>query len=96
MLNLRWDKNGSVETWTLYEGGGDRVNEVARVYEKKDAKRLQAAANCHEALTASLAELVEICRHKCGPHDEVVLESGRTNHQALCDEMAVLERIKRS
>ena len=33
----------------------------------------------------SLKELVEICRWKCSPHDEVILPNGRTNHSALVD-----------
>ena len=43
-----------------------------------------------DAIRASLAELLEICRWKCGPNDEVVLKSGRTNHQALVDAHALL------
>lgn len=36
-------------------------------------------------------ELLEICRTKCSPSDEIILSSGRTNHQALLDAVAVIE-----
>jgi hypothetical protein len=45
------------------------------------------------SLLASLKELVEIGRWKLSPTDEVVLKSGRTNHDALTDAVNLLERI---
>ena len=46
-----------------------------------------------DAAIASLAELIEICRWKCSPLDEVILASGRTNHQALLDAVKVHARL---
>ena len=34
-------------------------------------------------LLNSLNELIEICRFKCGPFDEVILNNGKSNQQAL-------------
>lgn len=45
-------------------------------------------------VTTALAELIEICRVKCGPHDEVILPNGRTNHEALVDAVAALEEVR--
>jgi len=36
-------------------------------------------------LVAPLVELIEICRWKCVPFDEVVLSNGKSNHDALID-----------
>ena len=38
----------------------------------------------------SLRELLEICRVKCSPLDEVILPNGRTNEQAMIDACEVL------
>lgn len=43
----------------------------------------------------SLRELIEICRVKCGPHDEVILPGGRTNHDALIDAVEALDHRER-
>ena len=43
-------------------------------------------------LLESLRELLEICRFKCSPRDEVLLPDGKTNEQAMKDAMAVLSR----
>ena len=39
----------------------------------------------------SYKELLEICRVKCGPSDEVILPGGRTNEQAMRDAAAAIE-----
>ena len=39
--------------------------------------------NAVEELVDALQDLVEICRVKCSPNDEVISQSGKTNHQAL-------------
>ena len=36
-----------------------------------------------------LKELIEICRVKCSPLDEVILPNGKTNHAALIDAIYV-------
>lgn len=41
----------------------------------------------------SCKELLEICRVKCGPSDEVVLPGGRTNEQAMRDAMTAIEQF---
>ena len=46
-------------------------------------------------LLSSLEELIEICRWKCSPLDEVILPSGRTNHQALIDAIKAVEEAKK-
>ena len=41
----------------------------------------------------SCKELLEICRVKCSPSDEVILSGGRTNEQAMRDAVAAIERF---
>ena len=43
---------------------------------------------------SSLKELIEICRVKCSPLDEVILSNGRTNHEALLDAIKVAEETE--
>lgn len=35
-------------------------------------------------------EMLEICRSKCSPTDEVILPNGRTNHEVLVEACALL------
>lgn len=44
-------------------------------------------------LLDSFRELIEICRVKCSPLDEVILPNGRTNHEALVDAVTVLKSL---
>ncbi len=41
----------------------------------------------------SCKELLEICRVKCGPSDDVILPGGRTNEQAMRDAMVAIEQF---
>ena len=41
-----------------------------------------------------LKELIEICRVKCSPHDEVILPNGRTNHDALVEAVEVANMVE--
>jgi hypothetical protein len=52
---------------------------------------IEAAFIKSAALEKSLAELLEICRSKCGPHDEVILPDGKPNHQALIEATELFE-----
>lgn len=45
-------------------------------------------------LLQSLRELLEICRWKCSPNDEVLLPSGKTNHQAMIEAMAAIAKAE--
>lgn len=42
-------------------------------------------------LENSLAELLEICRWKCSPTDDIVLTNGKPNAAAMADAMAILQ-----
>jgi hypothetical protein len=44
------------------------------------------------SLLDSFKELIEICRVKCSPLDEVILPNGRTNHEALVDAVTIALR----
>ena len=44
-------------------------------------------------LLAMVGTLLEICRWKCGPDDEVVLSSGESSHDALIRACALIEEI---
>jgi hypothetical protein len=46
------------------------------------------------AVLAALNELIEICRWKCGPNDEIVLPNGRSNHNALIDAVQAANTAK--
>lgn len=56
------------------------IEEIDALCERLNCKTVQPAFST--AASASLAELIEICRWKCSPHDDVILANGRTNHQA--------------
>jgi hypothetical protein len=43
---------------------------------------------------SALKELIEICRVKCSPLDEVILPNGRTNHEALVSAVQVAEEAE--
>lgn len=47
-----------------------------------------------EELTESLKQLLEICRYKCSPSDEVILPDHITNEAAMIRAMRVLERAE--
>ncbi len=53
-----------------------------------NAKLIAAAPE----LLLSLSELLDICRWKCSPTDEVLLDNGKTNHQAMIDAMSVIAK----
>ncbi|AMV35684.1 hypothetical protein VN12_26565 [Pirellula sp. SH-Sr6A] len=45
-------------------------------------------------LLQSLRELLEICRWKCSPNDEVLLPGGKTNHQAMIEAMEAIAKAE--
>jgi hypothetical protein len=45
-------------------------------------------------LLASCKDLLEICRWKCSPHDEVILPGGKSNHQAMLDATAAISKAE--
>ena len=45
-------------------------------------------------LLGSLKELIEICRFKCGPFDEVILANGKSNQQSLLDAIALADQAE--
>jgi hypothetical protein len=46
------------------------------------------------SLLESLKELIEICRFKCGPFDEIILRNGKSNQQALIDAITLVEQAE--
>lgn len=75
----------------IVAGGLGTVLEDGRDYESDANARLIAAA---PELYDSLKELLEICRVKCGPHDEQILPN-KTNHDAMLDACDILDRIRK-
>lgn len=45
-------------------------------------------------LLQSLHELLTICRYKCSPSDEVLLPNGKSNHRAIVDATAAVEKAE--
>jgi hypothetical protein len=41
-----------------------------------------------------LKDLLEICRYKCGPNDEVILPNGITNEQVLIAATNLVKRVE--
>lgn len=50
--------------------------------------------NVQDELIGSLKQLLEICRYKCSPTDEVILPDHITNEAAMIRAMRVLERVE--
>lgn len=70
---------------------GERHSAVSLSHQDEANARLIAAA---PELYSSLKELLEICRFKCGPHDEQILPN-KTNHNAMLDACDVLDKIRK-
>lgn len=73
-----------------------------RDHQKYDAKRKLAELktpfpsirdNPYAAVLTAFKTLLEICQTKCSPHDEVILKSGHTNHDAMVYANQVLDHV---
>jgi hypothetical protein len=62
---------------------------VAITYDDEGGRIAQKLA-ASPALLDSLHELLEICRYKCSPLDEIILPSGKSNERAMIDAMAAI------
>jgi hypothetical protein len=81
-----------------FEEGGTTLYPICTVHDfdgerEANIELIERAVNCHDALVATVSELLEVCRWKCGPFDEVVLKSGRSNEAAM---VAACELLKKS
>jgi hypothetical protein len=59
-----------------------------------ESQMQMAKLNAVDSLLDSLRELLEICRYKCSPLDEIILPSGKTNEQAMIDAMAAIDNAE--
>jgi hypothetical protein len=60
---------------------------------------INAEANARLIATApdlltSIKELLEICRWKCSPNDEVLLANGKSNEHAMINAIAAINRAE--
>jgi hypothetical protein len=61
------------------------------------SERSEASARLFAAapeLLRSLKELLEICRWKCSPNDEVLLANGKSNEQAMIEACEVIDKVE--
>ncbi len=80
--------NGKVE----YQG--DERDDTGTIVVKDNVVTVTHPGEEREKLILALSDLVEICRFKCSPTDEVILKNGKTNHQALTEAVTVLEGVR--
>ena len=76
---------------TRLESGGTTRYSICQVSNGFEASEDAANANVLAAaaeLYDACKELLEICRWKCSPTDEVILASGKTNHDAMIEASA--------